>query len=354
MDKRYQVFVSSTFEDLKEERAKVITALLNIDCIPCGMEYFPAANEDAWQSIERLIPNCDYYVVIIAGKYGSMPPKKQKSYTHMEYELAIKHSVPVLALLHKDVGTLPSSKTEIDPERRKKLQQFRQLASKRLCRFWSSPDQITGEFLASLKHQIDRHPRTGWVRGDAVANDEAKTEIIKLRRLLEEHRSEIESLKVKNAGAIENLAFGEDLLKFRGGFGGIFRLNKLRTIEFEVITTWDNVIRHIRLSHPDWWTSDKLERSLSDALDPIAKSIPKVNALRSAFSEEVPRIDPEDIEKITFQLSSLELISRSREHWQFNQKGLIYSGRLLALRKGEDYIAKADNFRIKPIAPFEI
>jgi len=40
MDKRYQVFVSSTYEDLKEERQEVMHALLELDCIPAGMGYF--------------------------------------------------------------------------------------------------------------------------------------------------------------------------------------------------------------------------------------------------------------------------------------------------------------------------
>ena len=47
-DKRYQVFISSTFEDLKEERQAVLRAVLEIDQMPAGMELFPAADDDAW------------------------------------------------------------------------------------------------------------------------------------------------------------------------------------------------------------------------------------------------------------------------------------------------------------------
>jgi hypothetical protein len=46
MEKRYQVFVSSTFSDLQEERQEIIQALLELKCIPAGMELFPAANDD--------------------------------------------------------------------------------------------------------------------------------------------------------------------------------------------------------------------------------------------------------------------------------------------------------------------
>jgi hypothetical protein len=46
MDKRYQVFVSSTYADLQHERQRVIQALMEMDCIPSGMELFPAADEE--------------------------------------------------------------------------------------------------------------------------------------------------------------------------------------------------------------------------------------------------------------------------------------------------------------------
>lgn len=45
MDKRYQVFVSSTYADLKNERSKVIQTLMELGCIPAGMELFPAMDE---------------------------------------------------------------------------------------------------------------------------------------------------------------------------------------------------------------------------------------------------------------------------------------------------------------------
>jgi Domain of unknown function (DUF4062) len=43
MEKRYQIFVSSTYEDLQEERREVMQSLLKMNCIPTGMELFPAA-----------------------------------------------------------------------------------------------------------------------------------------------------------------------------------------------------------------------------------------------------------------------------------------------------------------------
>ena len=68
MDKIYQVFVSSTFTDLQEERKEVMQALLELDCMPAGMELFPASNDDQWTLIKRVIDACDYYLLIIGGR----------------------------------------------------------------------------------------------------------------------------------------------------------------------------------------------------------------------------------------------------------------------------------------------
>ena len=89
MDKRYQVFVRSTFTDLQEERQEVMQALLELDCIPSGMELFPAANEDQWTLKKKVIDDCDYYMVILGGRYGSIG-SDGLSYTEMEYRYALE------------------------------------------------------------------------------------------------------------------------------------------------------------------------------------------------------------------------------------------------------------------------
>ena len=55
MDKRYQVFVSSTYRDLIDERREVIQALLELNCIPAGMELFVAADDDQSALIQVII-----------------------------------------------------------------------------------------------------------------------------------------------------------------------------------------------------------------------------------------------------------------------------------------------------------
>ena len=71
---RYQVFISSTFRDLRAERQAVLDAILSMNQFPAGMELFPAANEDQWSLIKGVIDDCDYYLVVSGGRYGSVGP----------------------------------------------------------------------------------------------------------------------------------------------------------------------------------------------------------------------------------------------------------------------------------------
>jgi len=40
MEKRYQVFISSTYADLKEERQRVIQTVMEMDCFPQEWSFF--------------------------------------------------------------------------------------------------------------------------------------------------------------------------------------------------------------------------------------------------------------------------------------------------------------------------
>ena len=172
MEKRYQVFISSTYADLQEERQEVMQALLELDCIPAGMELFPAANEDQWTLIKRVIDDCDYYMVIVAGRYGTVGPDGM-SYTEMEYRYALEQEKPVIGFLHKDPGSLPVDRSEDTEAGRQKLDEFCELVKKKMCRFWDSPADLGSQVSRSLVKLMKTTPATGWVRGDLVPDESA-------------------------------------------------------------------------------------------------------------------------------------------------------------------------------------
>src|SRR5436309_8011810 len=105
-ERKYQVFVSSTKADLRQEREKVLQALLEVDCIPIAMELFPPSDETAWEYIQRVIDQCDYYVLILAGKYGSIEAGSGLSYTEKEYRYADGNKKPIITFYHRDPSKL--------------------------------------------------------------------------------------------------------------------------------------------------------------------------------------------------------------------------------------------------------
>lgn len=182
MEKRYQVFVSSTYVDLQEERQSVIQTLMEMDCIPAGMELFPAADEEQWEFIKKVIDDCDYYLLIVGGRYGSLSDDGF-SFTEKEFDYAVSKGIKVIALLHGSPDSLPRSKTDVDDETHKKLLEFREKVSiGRLVRFWDEPSQLSGKVSLSLNKTIKMFPAVGWVRADSTASPELLAEINELRK----------------------------------------------------------------------------------------------------------------------------------------------------------------------------
>ena len=170
-NKFYQVFVSSTFEDLHDERLSVMHSLLELNCIPTGMELFPAADDEQWEYIKRVIDQCDYYLLIIAGRYGSVAPTGL-SYTEMEYRYALGQKKPIISFLHKDPDSLQVKKTDQNSKKTKKLEKFRNLAKKKMCRFWTNKHELESMVSKSIVALKIQSPATGWVRANYVTEQE--------------------------------------------------------------------------------------------------------------------------------------------------------------------------------------
>lgn len=166
MERRYQVFISSTYIDLKSARNEVSEALLRADCFPAGMELFPATDEEQFKFIKSVIDQSDYYIVITAGRYGSLHPDTGISFTEMEYDYAVSVDKPVIRLLHRDpFNELKGELIEQNDKGRKLLIKFRKkLTSGALVRFWSDPKELGTEVLHSLNEVKKRYGSGGWVR----------------------------------------------------------------------------------------------------------------------------------------------------------------------------------------------
>lgn len=167
-NKKFQIFISSTYEDLKKEREKVIATILSSYNFPIGMEMFNADNVEEWEQIRRTIDSSDYYVLIIKRRYGSLT-RNEISYTEKEYNYAQKKGVPVLAFIAAENASIEAKDIENDPEKMIKLNSFiKRVKDKYPCRFWKNADELCTQVSQALQNQYETNERAGWIRNDGT------------------------------------------------------------------------------------------------------------------------------------------------------------------------------------------
>lgn len=240
-NRRYQVFVSSTYEDLQEERREVMQALLELGCIPAGMELFPAANDDQWTLIKRVIDDCDYYIVVIAGRYGSVDADGV-SYTEKEYRYALERGKPVIAFLHASPGEISARFSEQSADGQSKLSAFKELTKRKMVKFWRTPADLGSVVSRSLVNLIQTNPGVGWVRADKLLSPEASEELLRLRRTIDHLEAQLVRTRTSGPDGTSDLAQGEDSyavpITFRSRKPGDY---KSQILKGTYRTTWNRI-----------------------------------------------------------------------------------------------------------------
>lgn len=188
---KYQVFISSTYEDLKDEREQVVKAILKMGHIPIGMEMFNAGNETQWQMIKRRIEESDYYVVIIAQRYGSVEEESAISYTEKEYDYATSLDLPSLGFVLKKSAAWPANKRDDETKKQEALKEFVVKVEKKMRAGWSNKDDLALAVTTALSETVTAFPRTGWVRADQAVRGETLDEITRLSKENSDLREEL-------------------------------------------------------------------------------------------------------------------------------------------------------------------
>lgn len=194
-ERKYQIFVSSTYTDLIGAREKLFETILKLYHFPVGMEMFSADDDEQWEVIKDTIDSSDYYVVIIGHRYGSVTAEGL-SFTEKEYDFAKIQNIPILAFIrNRDVATKPNERDE-DHINVEKLNSFIEKATKsKMCDFWNSEDDLSTKVAIALPKIFRKNPRVGWIRADKGISPEVSEEIATLSKENRDLRIEKEQLQ---------------------------------------------------------------------------------------------------------------------------------------------------------------
>lgn len=325
MDKRYQVFVSSTYEDLRDERQEVMQALLELDCIPCGMELFPAASEDQWSLIKRVIDECDYYIIICAGRYGSLGPSGV-SYTEMEYRYALQVGKPTLAFLHKSPQSLSVGKSEQTDDGRAKLQAFRSSLGQKLCKYWEGPSELGSVVSRSLVRQIKQTPGIGWVRSDALIDGAAAAEVLRLRRQVEDLEAKLASARRSAPPGTEALSQGAEEYSIAYSFSSVDSKGQGWTRSVNLDVSWDEIFYDVGPSLIDESSENALRASMNRMIQARSRPQRSQDKRLSGHSRFADfQLDDHDYQTIKIQLRALGLITKSEKNRSVKDVGTYWT-----------------------------
>ena len=186
MKKKYQVFISSTYTDLIDERAAATQCLLDNDCIPVGMEQFPASNMEQMEYIQKMLNDCDYYILILGGRYGSIDTDGI-GFTEKEYDYAVSKGIPVMSFVFDKPENLPSKYCEPTDAGKSKFLSFRKkVCANRMVKFHSDIGTLKANIITAITHCIRDFPAIGWVRNDG--NTQESDLLLSLDAMLTKHR----------------------------------------------------------------------------------------------------------------------------------------------------------------------
>jgi hypothetical protein len=180
VDRVFQIFITSTDADLKDERQAVSNTLAKAGYMPAGMESFPVTDQQQLDYIKRIIDRSDYYIMIVGRRYSSLSGD-ELTFTENAFEYAQSKGIPILAFLPENPGGIACG-TESEAPLKERLDAFKaRLKTGRIVESWSNENDLCMKVVMAVATAVNLKPGVGWIRGDQAINPKLLQELEKLR-----------------------------------------------------------------------------------------------------------------------------------------------------------------------------
>ncbi|SDP62002.1 protein of unknown function [Klenkia soli] len=246
------------------------------------MELFPASDSEKWNLIQGVIDLCDYYVVIVGGRYGSVDDVEQISYTEMEFDYAVEKNKPVMGFLHGNPGKLIAERVDLDPELREKLEKFRAKIENKMVKYWNEPGDLPGQVALAIMQTRKSHPAVGWIRGNHAMTPIVQQELVELRARVRELSAELHDEQRQGSLMFDpaDLMQGDETAslrcqvefhyQWRIDAKDAFARNRAHGI-WVVKPTWNDVFKHIGPELMDEASEEYLRERLTALCDRLTR-----------------------------------------------------------------------------------
>lgn len=328
--RKLQVFISSTYLDLKDERQVAVEAILGAGHIPAGMELFKAGNNSQLVTIKKWIDQSDVYMLILGGRYGSVEESSGKSYTQLEYEYAINKNIPVFAVvLSSDFLKRKSLQEQSVYEEKYKesYKQFKDFVKTKMIKEINEIKDIKIAIYESLKELEEENDFSGWIPGNSFTKSQQNALSLKSATIKDLKKQisilEKEKLHSKLEKTYEALSKKVEL-----------HLNEGRSIPkyYSITDTFFNICPYLQ-------KKDLSHRKIKRILDYTLYTNIDINSFGNIvpFKLGTSRILDSDLEKILFILNNAELIDKyitdfGRTKYEITDLGCKFSEYILENR----------------------
>ncbi|UXI51185.1 DUF4062 domain-containing protein [Acinetobacter variabilis] len=185
LDKRYQVFISTSGAEMQPERIILSQTLVGMGFFSWGLEQRTPLNT---AFARRQIDDCDYVVILLGSQYGEQSVSGV-GYMHLEYIYAVTKQKPIIVFMHEDPASRDPSLHDTKPELQEKFKEFRQLlqqeADQVFC--YRTLRDLEMAVRLNMPQMLERYPVSGWVRPQNTQAlhdeiDQLKTKVAQLER----------------------------------------------------------------------------------------------------------------------------------------------------------------------------
>jgi hypothetical protein len=316
MPKKYHIFISSTADDLKSERQALCRIVFELGHIPVCMDSVDITEKTGWRIIKKNIADSDYFVSLVAHRYGKLPEGLggRTSSTEIEYAQAIKAHIPVLALIIAGKARWKAAKKDKDRKLVSALDEFKEKLSSHPYSEWLNMQDLKQNARELLSRELALNPAGGWVPGSEQAAPETANALGRLMAENEELRRRLAVcgrgrgyLQKRTRHTLEALAANKISLSFFYTNGE----NWENTIECRFLKLFKLLVPELYLGK----STSEISRFLGNILNPD---------LSRVIRKDYPT-PSNTIKKIMADLHSLRLVqyisNGSEEIWQISDQG---------------------------------